>query len=208
MIKSLIVSIVRQKNPYFKLDEAVSSRLILELAFKKIIQKMRGVRLLLSFRLPKQIYLGRGVRFFNLSNIRFGKWVQLEDYVYVSGLSNAPVEFVNNVRIGAFSQVVASTSFNQIGAFIKTGNNVGIGEYAYQIGCNCWIGSKVTILDGVTIGDNCVIAAGAVVTKSMPANSVIGGVPAKILRKDKGKKKEPIKKDLSELFVSKNLNLN
>ena len=83
MIKSLIVSIVRQKNPYFKLDEAVSSRLILELAFKKIIQKMRGVRLLLSFRLPKQIYLGRGVRFFNLSNIRFGKWVQLEDYVYV-----------------------------------------------------------------------------------------------------------------------------
>ena len=50
------------------------------------------------------------------------------------------------------------------------------------VGKNCWIGSKVTILDGVTIGDNCVIAAGAVVSKDMPADSVIGGVPARIIR--------------------------
>ena len=55
-------------------------------------------------------------------------------------------------------------------------------EEDVEIGENCWIGSKVTVLDGVTIGDNCVLAAGAVITKSMPANSVIGGVPAKILR--------------------------
>lgn len=50
------------------------------------------------------------------------------------------------------------------------------------IGKNCWIGAKVTILDGVTIGDNCVIAAGAVVTKSMPANAVVGGMPARVIR--------------------------
>ena len=50
------------------------------------------------------------------------------------------------------------------------------------IGRNCWIGAKVTILDGVTIGENCVIAAGAVVTKSMPANAVIGGMPARVIR--------------------------
>ena len=41
---------------------------------------------------------------------------------------------------------------------------------------------KVTILDGVTIGDNCVIAAGAVVNGSFPDNVVIGGVPAAILK--------------------------
>ncbi len=51
-----------------------------------------------------------------------------------------------------------------------------------KIGRNCWIGSKVTVLDGVEIGENCVIAAGAVVTKNMPANSVIGGVPAKVIK--------------------------
>jgi acetyltransferase-like isoleucine patch superfamily enzyme len=52
-----------------------------------------------------------------------------------------------------------------------------------SIGRNCWIGAKVTILDGVHIGDNCVIAAGAVINKNMPANAVIGGVPARIIRK-------------------------
>ncbi|MEM9022587.1 MAG: acyltransferase [Bacteroidota bacterium] len=58
----------------------------------------------------------------------------------------------------------------------------GVSRKGIHIGRNCWIGSKVTVLDGVTIGDNCVIAAGAVVTKDMPANSIIGGVPAKVLR--------------------------
>ena len=54
-----------------------------------------------------------------------------------------------------------------------------------SIGKNCWIGSKVVILDGVTIGDGCVIAAGAVVTKDIEENSVVGGVPAKVLKKRK-----------------------
>lgn len=45
-----------------------------------------------------------------------------------------------------------------------------------------WIGGNVTILPGVTIGNNVVIAAGAVVTKDIPDNCVAGGVPAKILK--------------------------
>ena len=51
------------------------------------------------------------------------------------------------------------------------------------IGKNCWIGAKVTILDGVNIGNNCVIAAGSVVTKSFDNDLLIGGVPAKIIKK-------------------------
>jgi len=58
----------------------------------------------------------------------------------------------------------------------------GVSRKGIKIGKNCWIGSKVTILDGVEIGDNCIVAAGAVVNKSFPSNSVIGGVPAKILK--------------------------
>lgn len=50
------------------------------------------------------------------------------------------------------------------------------------IGDNVWLGSNVTILPGVTIGDNAVVAAGAVVTKDVPANTVVAGVPAKFMR--------------------------
>ena len=50
------------------------------------------------------------------------------------------------------------------------------------LGNNVWIGSNATILQGVTIGDNAVVAAGAVVTKDVAANTVVGGVPAKIMR--------------------------
>lgn len=58
----------------------------------------------------------------------------------------------------------------------------GVTRKGIKIERNCWIGSKVTILDGVHIGEGSVIAAGAVVNKSFPANSVIGGVPARFIR--------------------------
>ena len=51
------------------------------------------------------------------------------------------------------------------------------------IGENVWIGSNATILPGVTIGDNSVVAAGAVVTKDVPKNTVVAGVPAKAVKK-------------------------
>lgn len=211
----------------FKLDEAVTSRVLLSMTWQKGWQILRSLKLLFFGKIPNWLFLGRGVQFFNVANMRFGKFVQLEDHVYLGALGKGPIELGNNVKIGAFSRLIISTSFNNIGAFIKIGDNVGLGEFAYlggaggleigpdciigqylschpenhhfeqkgvltrhqgtsrkgiKIGRNCWIGAKVTVLDGVRIGDNCVVAAGAVVTKSMPANSVIGGVPAKILR--------------------------
>ena len=47
---------------------------------------------------------------------------------------------------------------------------------------NVWIGSNSTILQGVTIGDNSIIAAGSVVTKDVPANAIVAGVPARFIR--------------------------
>lgn len=52
-----------------------------------------------------------------------------------------------------------------------------------NIGKNVWIGSNSTILPGVTIHNNSVVAAGAVVTKDVPPNTIVGGVPAKIIKK-------------------------
>lgn len=51
-----------------------------------------------------------------------------------------------------------------------------------QIKKNAWIGAGATILPGVTIGENAVVAAGAVVSKNVPANTIVGGIPAKIIK--------------------------
>ncbi len=61
--------------------------------------------------------------------------------------------------------------------------NRGI-EYARPItvGNNVWIGGNVCVLPGVTIGDNCVIGAGSVVVKDIPANSVAAGNPCKVIK--------------------------
>lgn len=52
------------------------------------------------------------------------------------------------------------------------------------IGENCWIGRNVSIMKGVTIGDNAIIAANSVVTRSVPANCIVAGNPAKVVKTD------------------------
>lgn len=59
----------------------------------------------------------------------------------------------------------------------------GVNHKGIKIGKDCWIGAKITILDGTILGDGCVVAAGAVLNgKVYPKNSILGGVPAKIIK--------------------------
>ncbi len=62
----------------------------------------------------------------------------------------------------------------------RRGDNL---PFPIVIGEGVWIGANATVLPGVTIGDHAVVAAGAVVTKDVPADTVVGGVPAKTIRR-------------------------
>lgn len=55
-------------------------------------------------------------------------------------------------------------------------------KWLCEIGCDIWIGDSVSILNGIHIGDGAIVAAGAVVTKDVPAYTIVGGVPAKVIR--------------------------
>jgi len=57
---------------------------------------------------------------------------------------------------------------------------------AIAIGNDVWLGEKVTVLAGVTIGDGAIVAAGAVVRADVPAGAIVGGVPARLLRMREG----------------------
>lgn len=94
------------------------------------------------------------------------------------------VEVGNNTYIGANVNIYG-TDFHCIDASqrLKQKSTANAPTAPIKIGNNCWIASNVTILKGVTIGDNAVIGAMSLVNKDIPANTVYAGVPAKFIRK-------------------------
>ena len=116
-------------------------------------------------------YIGKGIKIG--SNVGLGTHGH-----YGSGIGG--LEIGNDVIIGNYvSFHPESHNFSGTSKIREQ----GVSGKGIKIGDNCWIGAKATFLDGSSIGDGCVVAAGAVVTKSFPKNSVIGGVPAKVMKK-------------------------
>lgn len=115
----------------------------------------------------------------NLGNkIVIGDNVGIGEYAYLGG--GGGLEIGDECIVGQyFSCHPENHNCDDLTVSIR---HQGVTRKGIRIGSNCWIGSKVTILDGVEVGKGCVIAAGSVVTKSFPENSIIGGVPAKILK--------------------------
>ena len=101
-----------------------------------------------------------------------------------TGNFNLTILDIREVYIGNHVMIGPNTLITTVGHPLSPKARRGYMAKAapVRIGNDVWIGGNVTILPGVTIGNNVVVAAGAVVTKDVPDNSLIGGVPARLIR--------------------------
>ena len=154
------------------------------------------------FKYVAQLHDPQYIRIGN--NTSFGK----DLYLTVWGVSDREpnLSIGNNCSFGAYNHITCANRVT-IGDSLLTGKWVSITDNSHGetdkdtlgmrpqkrpitskgpvvIGNNVWIGDKATILPGVTIGDGAVIAANAVVTKDVPAYSVVGGNPAKVIKQN------------------------
>ena len=112
----------------------------------------------------------------------YGCNTELGERVYFNAncviLDCAKVTIGDDTFIGPNTQFytpIHPLDFKTRNTFVETAKPIKIGK-------NCWLGGSVIVLPGVTIGDGCVIGAGAVVTKDIPENSLAVGNPAKVIR--------------------------
>ena len=94
-------------------------------------------------------------------------------------IGEGEVEIGSNALIGPFVSITASNHNNKNGSFRFTGYT----EQKIKLGENIWIGAHACILAGISIGKGSLVAAGAVVNKNIGEGEIVGGVPAKIIKK-------------------------
>jgi acetyltransferase-like isoleucine patch superfamily enzyme len=124
--------------------------------------------------------LGSGiiVRASNGGVVKIGKQVTLRRFITLHAFER--IEIGDYSRIGEMVTIRDHNHFSELAD--APGDSKGFQSAPVIIGKNVWVGVKVTMMPGVTVGDNAVIGANAVVTKDIPANAVAVGIPAKVIR--------------------------
>lgn len=139
----------------------------------KKIRQLTGK--LLFDKCGKNVDIGRKIK---LSfKIELGDNSSIGDNSFIQG----NVKIGKNVMIAPECMFIAS-NHNYLDKSIPM-NKQGKTANGIEIGNDVWIGARATILDGVKIADGTIVGAGAVVTKNTEKNSIVGGVPAKIIKK-------------------------
>ena len=162
---------------------------------KKHVTLCRGCSVTIGSRFEGHNYVGRGSGF--NGKMGYGSYIAAEASIHAEVGRYTSIASKVNTVIGTHP-VGKNVSSHPV--FYSTNNCTQISycsetsfeEYKYAkeqtkaavvIGNDCWIGYGATLLSGVTIGDGAIVAAGAVVTKDVPPYTIVGGVPARQIRK-------------------------
>lgn len=134
----------------------------------------------------------------------------LSDTIFIGYATTLGVNnwFGGNIKIGKYCQIGADVAFHAsnhpitylttyINSYLFNGELYkNKTDYKIEVGNDVWFGHGVKILGNVTIGNGAILAAGSVVTKNVPAYTVVGGVPARVIKK---RFEDSIIKEIEEL---------
>lgn len=132
--------------------------------------------------LGRRVYVGRHtIVYCKNGDIELGDGVNLSANCVV--FSSNRLTVAAGTVVGAFSYLLSGGEYDYRDAAHPFCEQSGMGSAGpLTIGGNCWLGARVTVLDAAGIGEHCVIGAGAVVTRPIPADSLALGVPARVVR--------------------------
>lgn len=139
-----------------------------------------------GIRLGRNVTIGRGATLVSTGvvarpgvGISIGDQCGIGEYSYIGGQGGVAIG--SHVLLGPNVRVFSENHrFDQAGVLLRLQGEV---RAPVRIEDNCWIGSSSVILAGVQVGSGAVVAAGAVVTRDVPADALVAGVPARIVRR-------------------------
>lgn len=116
--------------------------------------------------------------------------VDIGDGTYINSYSHIKTGKRSKIRIGKYCAISYNVHIRSRAHDIQqpTGPNLKIVEKDITIGDYVWVGANVVIREGITVGDHAIIGANSVVTKDVPPYTLVGGAPAKEIRKIKTNK--------------------
>jgi acetyltransferase-like isoleucine patch superfamily enzyme len=170
---------LRNDDPeYPKFGEAVARAIRLVTEMNASVQDVEGVRKRLSEIIGKEIDASTTI--FPPFYTNFGRFITLGKNVFInhacSFLDLCPITIEDDVMIGPKVNLITENHP------LDPGNRKTVLLKPIVVKRNAWIGAAATILPGVTIGENAVVAAGAVVSRDVPPNSIVAGIPAKVIK--------------------------
>lgn len=124
--------------------------------------------------------IDESVTVFTPLQINYGKHTKIGKNVFI----NFDCVFLDlgGITIEDNVQIAPKVSLLSEGHPISSENRHSLTVGHIHIKKNAWIGANATILQGVTIGENAIVAAGSMVSKDVPDNTIVGGIPAKIIK--------------------------